>query len=98
MKRLVVCAALVLGVSAGGARDLRDSLWFFADFDSPARLNGHAFLQELDAGGFVEGRYGKGYYFHRPAANLLPPMDSRRMESMGMPSDGASEASCRVVR
>lgn len=75
MKRLVVCAALVLGVSAGGARDLRDSLWFFADFDSPARLNGHAFLQELDAGGFVEGRYGKGYYFHRPAANLLPPME-----------------------
>lgn len=75
MKGIVCLVAAAAGcVAACWARDVRRDLWFFADFDSPAQLNGHAFLRDLNPDGFVEGRFGKGYYFHRQARNLLPPM------------------------
>lgn len=57
-----------------GAADLRDSLWFFADFDRSTQMAGSTFGQKLSGDGYCEGRFGKGYHFHRPAINVLPPM------------------------
>lgn len=74
--KFILCAALALCAWTGTSRDIRDAVWFAADFDSATRLNGHAYLQPLAADGYVEGRYGKGYYFHRKAKNVLPPMAS----------------------
>lgn len=93
MNRRVFLVALALCANAGWARDIRESLWFFADFDSPAQLNGHAFLQDLDGGGFVDGRYGRGYYFHRPATNLLPPMDRFLSDATNFTVKGAGRLS-----
>ena len=56
------------------AGDLREDLWFLADFDRPTQLAGSTFGQSLEADGYCEGKFGKGYHFHRPAVNVLPPM------------------------
>lgn len=40
-----------------------DDLWFFADFDRTAEMDGFAFTDPIDGGAFDEGRFGKGYRF-----------------------------------
>lgn len=47
-----------------GARDLSRHIRFLADFDSPVQMGGMLFPDPVDASGYVEGRYGKGYYFY----------------------------------
>ena len=75
MKGKWTCAlgAAVAAVSAQ-AVDLEDHLWFFADFDRPAQIAGGEFPMEPAAAGYREGRFGRGYYFHSPTRNDLPPM------------------------
>lgn len=94
MKVLLFAVAAFGCVATGLGRDIRKELWFFSDFDSPAQLNGHAYLQKLDEGGFVEGRYGRGYYFHRQARNILPPMKDFLAAKTNFTVKGAGSLSC----
>lgn len=66
---------LLLSLTASAAVDFNKDVWLLADFDSPARINGEAHLQEQDAAGFVPGKFGRGYCFYRETNNKLPPME-----------------------
>ncbi len=72
--RLVPLAlSLTLSMRAAAAIDIKKDVWFLADFDTPMRLNGAAFLQEQNAAGFVPGKFGKGYYFFRSGKDKAAP-------------------------
>ena len=73
MKILIAVLLAAAGIVAEG-RDLEKELWFFADFDRPAQIAGGEFPMEPAAAGYCEGRFGRGYYFHSPTRNDLPPM------------------------
>lgn len=49
-----------------------EDYWFFADFDRPIELNGARYAFEGQEDAFVEGKFGKGYFFRRPSKNALP--------------------------
>ena len=70
LSALVACTALA---HADAAHGLKDDLWFFADFDRPARLDGCAFTDPIRGGAAAEGRFGSGYAF---------VSDERRCEEM----------------
>ena len=59
-------------LTTGLAAVSQDDVWFFADFDSPAELNGMAFLRDLPSGngeteaGIAKGKFGSGYAFIGP--------------------------------
>ena len=79
MKRVSPVLILILGVAlsvgaAHGKRAFSDDIWFLADFDGPTVIGGFAFPQVPSAEGFRDGRFGRGYYFHRASRNILPPM------------------------
>lgn len=80
MKRLIACGAAVIGtvVSAAAAvapnhsgevRDLVSHLRFLADFDSPVQMGGELYPDPLKEGWEVEGKFGKGYFFHSERVN-----------------------------
>ena len=75
MKRMLTTAfAISAAAIAGGADSLEKDLWFFADFDSAARMDGLSVDLCVDPADVCEGRYGKAAYFHRRVKNVLPPM------------------------
>lgn len=61
--RLSRLHALVVALFAAQCAAGDDALWFCADFDSPAELEGTRFEQDMREGTFVEGRFGRGYRF-----------------------------------
>ena len=77
MKGKWTCAlgAAVAAVAVQAA-DLEKDLWFIADFDAPAELDGGALLTNMPQGdgkvspGYAEGRYGRGYAFLRPTNGI----------------------------
>ena len=73
-KFCVLVGSVALAGAAVSAVDVEKDIWFLADFDTPARLNGEAYLQEMDPSGYVEGKFGKGFHFYRETNNKLPPM------------------------
>ncbi len=56
------CFAIATGILSLGVASA-DGLWFCADFDSPAELDGTRFEQDMREGAVVEGRFGNGYRF-----------------------------------
>lgn len=60
---LIASAFTVIGLTKGVRAVQADDLWFCADFDSPAELNGTLFEQDMREGAAVGGRFGKGYRF-----------------------------------
>ena len=70
---MLFLATFLAAVIACSQRDLSDDLWFFADFDGPAVIDGFALPHELPREGFRDGRFGSGYSFHRSVRNVLPP-------------------------
>ena len=75
MKKVcVLVGSVALAGAAVSAVDVEKDIWFLADFDSPARMNGEAFLAEQNDVGFVPGKFGRGYYFYRETNNKLLPM------------------------
>lgn len=75
MKKTSFVLASALALPALAAVDPAKDVWFHADFDSPARLQGEAFLVNMNAAGDTPGKFGKGYHFYRETNNKLPPMD-----------------------
>lgn len=77
-KILIAVAELMASVvlsSESSARDLERELWFYADFDSPMRVDGNAYFAEgLPVYNEIEGKFGKAQYFPLGVANRLPPM------------------------
>ena len=71
---MILTVVLAAAAIAGGTDNLEKDLWFFADFDSPTQIAGGEFPMEPSAAGYREGRFGRGYYFHSPTRNDLPPM------------------------
>ena len=65
----------LLALPALAAVDPAKDVWFHADLDSPARIQGEAFLVSMNQAGETSGRFGKGYHFYRETNNKLPPMD-----------------------
>ena len=76
MKKSGLFAAALCAACMAQTRDLRKELWFFADFDQPARMDGNLFLWDSEEESRVPGKFGDAYYFHRPVRNNLPPMAS----------------------
>lgn len=64
-----------VSITGSAAIDLEKDVWFLADFDSPAQINGRILGQEQDPHGYVEGRFGRGYWFFPPINNRLPRTD-----------------------
>ncbi len=62
----------LLSVCAVAAVDLEKDVWFLADFDTPTRVNGEAHLQKQEESGFVDGKFGKAYYFFRAKDKKSP--------------------------
>ncbi len=56
---VVAATACAAALSACAA----DDLWFLADFDNPAELDGTLFEQDMREGAVVGGRFGNGYRF-----------------------------------
>ncbi len=75
MKKINCLAACVISLPALALVDSAKDVWFHADFDSPARLQGEAFLVGMNEAGYAPGRFGKGYHFYRETNNKLPPME-----------------------
>ena len=75
--------ALIASALTAGGGDLVDDLWFFADYDTPARIDGRYLDLAADPVCLRDGRYGRGYYFHRGVHNRLPPM----AEFLGSPTN-----------
>lgn len=71
-KALVTIFLALCGRIGAAAIDLEKDVWFLADFDSPMRINGSLFDQEPFEEGFVEGKFGRGYWFFPKAVNRLP--------------------------
>ena len=71
MRALSIAILSIAGVVS--AADLSDDLWFVADFDRPAAINGEIFEQSVPDDALVEGRYGKACFFRRQAKNVLLP-------------------------
>ena len=67
-------AVFAAATAVVAAAPLDESVWFFADFDSPVTVGGRAYEDSLAPSGVREGRFGRGYRFHRATKNLLPPM------------------------
>ena len=66
--RYVAVALVALTVGCGARAE---DFWFFADFDRPMELNGERYPFEGQEDAFVEGKFGKGYFFRRPSKNAL---------------------------
>ena len=64
MMTAVAAAAMVPSVSV--ARDLAESVWFHADFDSPTTIAGEVFPFAMPTNYLSEGRFGRGYRFTCP--------------------------------
>lgn len=58
--------------STSVAIDLDKDVWFLADFDGPMRINGSLLQQAPIEEGYVEGKFGRGYWFFPKACNRLP--------------------------
>ena len=71
MRALSIAILSIAGVVS--AADLSDDLWFVADFDRPATINGEMLEQSVPDDALVEGRYGKACFFRRQAKNVLLP-------------------------
>lgn len=61
--RLSRLHALIVVLLAAQSAAGDDALWFCADFDSPAELEGMRFEQDMREGAVVDGRFGRGYRF-----------------------------------
>ena len=63
--RLIALASVLGGAlpTLSSAAELRDDLWFFADFDHVAELAGHAFDVPLPNAADAPGRFGRGRAF-----------------------------------
>ena len=85
----LLSVALVAG-SAFGAIDLRKDVWFIADFDAPAQINGRMLGQEPDPHGYVEGRFGRGYWFFPAINNRLPQHEVFLSEPGAFVGDGVT--------
>lgn len=68
MKRILAAVAVCVMMRGVAAEDY----WLFADFDRPVELNGERYAFEGQDDAFVEGKFGKGYFFRRPSKNVLP--------------------------
>lgn len=75
-RTLMMAAALTAVATVGSAAVTADDVWFFADFDSPAAVNGDVLDWEPAADACREGRFGRGFYFRRGSRNDLVPMRS----------------------
>lgn len=62
-KQITAFTLLLLAFCAAKGEVTNDDLWFFADFDSVARLDGAAFLTPLPVKNDVPGRYGRAFSF-----------------------------------
>lgn len=68
MKRILAAVAVCVMMCGAAAEDY----WLFADFDRPVELNGERYAFEGQEDAFVDGKFGKGYFFRRPSKNALP--------------------------
>lgn len=73
-RTLSLFAVCSLSCAAALYADFAHDVWFVADFDRPAVMDGIMVDKEYPEGAIVEGRYGKACFFRRIARNVLLPM------------------------